>query len=322
MRHVFRNSAECAHVWASRSQDDGRAGNVTFKNDSIYSYGWWEMARFIEVKGQTIVLMRNWSYSSETSKHMNYVHGALRGLSYEIVYCHGEPKSTYSWYGRGGGNLLNHKESIKYWLDRMRDSHQKLKRAKYPDWQVNQNHSARKSIIDYCLLFDLELPKEMIDFYLDPDDIAPLLAAKEKRAKELEAGADERAAKRKESLIKKNQEKVDEFLINEVRWMNGENVPTTFRLNSSGRYRWHSSNNIEFSQTRLRIKNETVETSRQAYVPVKDAKLLWALIKNGRDIKGHNIGGYTVISMNGVLKIGCHEIKREEMERFVEKYNW
>src|SRR5690554_4601425 len=114
MRHVFKNNAECAHVWASRNQGDGRAGNVNFIGDSIYSYRWWEMARFMEIKGETIVLMRNWSYSSNTSKHMNYVIGALRGLNYRIVTCHGE-YGGYSYY-RSGGNLFNHEHSLKYWL--------------------------------------------------------------------------------------------------------------------------------------------------------------------------------------------------------------
>jgi len=102
--------------------------------------------------------------------------------------------------------------------------------------------------------------------------------------------------------------------------MNGENVSTRHYINSY--IRNYSNDGMEFSQTRLRIKNDSVETSRQAYVPLKEAKLLWNFIKEGRDIKGHKIGGYTVISMNGVLKIGCHEIKREELDRFVEKYNW
>jgi hypothetical protein len=322
MRHVFKNSAECAHIWASRSQEDGKAGNVNFKGDSIYSYRWWEMARFIEIKGETIVLMRSWSYSGNTSKHMNYVSEALRGLNYRIVYCYGEQTGGYLFY-YSGGNLLNHESSLVHWLNAMKESQGKLKRARIPEWQVNANHNARKSIEEYCTLFDLELPKEMLDYYLDPDDIAPLLAAKAKRAKELEVGAEERAEKRREQFIKKNAKKVQEFLTHEERWINGENVSVEFHLNNSKRrYHFDRTNNLEFSQTRLRLKSDVVETSRRAYVSVKEAKVLWALIKDGRDIKGHKIDGYTVISMNGVLKIGCHEIKREEMERFVEKYNW
>src|SRR5690606_23612232 len=135
--------------------EDGRAGNINFVGDSIYSYEWWEMARFIEVKGETIVLMRNWTYSSETSKHMRYVNGALRGLNYRIVTCHGEYGNRHY---HAGGNLLNHRDSLKYWLDIMQESQEKLKRARIPEWQVDANHNARKSIEEYCSLFDLSLP--------------------------------------------------------------------------------------------------------------------------------------------------------------------
>jgi hypothetical protein len=39
------------------------------------------------------------------------------------------------------------------------------------------------------------------------------------------------------------------------------------------------------------------------------------MIEAGRDVKGHEIDGYTVISMNGELKVGCHAIERSEVER-------
>lgn len=319
MRTVFKNKHEVSHVWASRTQEIGKAGNVNFVGNSIYSYRWWEMARFMEVKGETIVLMRNWSYSNETSKHMSAVRGALRGLPYRIVYCYGDYDSRYSI---SSSRVLNHEQSLRHWLNEMYDSQQKLKRAKYPDHYVRMNHSARASIEEYCALFDLPIPEKVAEYYLDPDDIAPLLEAKEKRAKELEAGAEERAAKRAEQLRKKFEKELEDWKTHEERWMNGENVSTSFTLNSGGSRRRYWGEIYEFSTTRLRIKDDFVETSRHAYVPVRDARILWDAIKLGHDIKGHKVGSYTVIGLNGVLKIGCHEITREEMDRFVTKYGW
>lgn len=52
-----------------------------------------------------------------------------------------------------------------------------------------------------------------------------------------------------------------------------------------------------------------VETSQRVRVSIDDARLLYKMIKAGKDIKGHNIDSYTVISVNGVLTIGCHKIK-------------
>lgn len=322
MRKVFKNRHEVAHVWASRSQEQGKAGNVNFIGDSIYSYRWWEMARFMEVKGETIVLMRNWNYSSNTAKHMSSVHGALRGLPYRIVYCKGSIGGIY--YG-AGGSVLDHEQSLRHWLNEMFESQQKLKRAKYPDYVIRNNHSARKSIEEYCGLFDLPIPDKVQEYYLDPDDIAPLLEAKKKRAEELANKTDEQReielAKRKAAEEKKLQKLRDEFMEDELAWMEGENVSTEKLLKKKGRNRWRSEY-LNFSTTRLRIKGDNVETSRGAYVPVREAKILWDAIRLGHDIKGHRIGNYTVISLNGVLKIGCHEITREEMERFTTKYGW
>jgi hypothetical protein len=60
----------------------------------------------------------------------------------------------------------------------------------------------------------------------------------------------------------------------------------------------------------LRISKDKmyVETSQGAKVTTKSAKVLFQMIKAKRDIKGHQIDGYTVISINGTLKIGCHDI--------------
>lgn len=324
MRTVFKNRHEVAHVWASRQQEIGRAGNVNFKGDSIYSYQWWEMARFMEVKGETIVLMRSWNYSNETAKHMSAVHGALRGLPYKIVRCYGDYDSRYSI---SSSRVLNHEQSLRHWLNVMQESQQKLKRAKYPDHYVNMNHSARESIEQYCALFDLPIPEKVAEYYLDPNDIAPLLEAKKKRAEELANKTDEQReierAKREAAEEKKLQKIRDEFASNEQAWMDGENVDTEKRI-EKGQKRWGrwQSTYLQFSQTRLRIKDDYVETSRGAYVTVREAQILWGLIKLGHDIKGHRIGSYTVIGLNGVLKIGCHEITREEMTRFTTKYGW
>lgn len=70
---------------------------------------------------------------------------------------------------------------------------------------------------------------------------------------------------------------------------------------------------------RISQDGEFIETSQRVRVPIKEAKILYLLIKNGKDIKGHNIGGYTVISLNGVLKIGCHKINVKNMTEIGEK---
>ncbi len=73
---------------------------------------------------------------------------------------------------------------------------------------------------------------------------------------------------------------------------------------------------------RLSKDGERVETSKSSNVSVKAAKVLYLLIQSGKDVKGHNIDGFTVIGLNGGLKIGCHEITKEEINRFANLMNW
>lgn len=65
----------------------------------------------------------------------------------------------------------------------------------------------------------------------------------------------------------------------------------------------------------LRISKcgQYVETTQNVRVNINEAKTLYRLIKLGKDIKGHRIDGYTVIGINGVLKIGCHNINKKNM---------
>ena len=72
---------------------------------------------------------------------------------------------------------------------------------------------------------------------------------------------------------------------------------------------------------RISKDGEFIETSQDVRVPIKEARLLYKLIAAGKDIKGYKIGGYTVISLNGVLKIGCHNINKANMTEIGEKIN-
>lgn len=54
-------------------------------------------------------------------------------------------------------------------------------------------------------------------------------------------------------------------------------------------------------------------------MPIKAAKVLYQRIKDGKDIKGFDLNGYTVIGLNGILKIGCHKINLKNMNEIGEK---
>lgn len=56
-----------------------------------------------------------------------------------------------------------------------------------------------------------------------------------------------------------------------------------------------------------------VESSQGVSVKVENAKTLYNMILRGIDIKGKSIEHYTVTSINGTLKIGCHSINIKSM---------
>lgn len=62
-----------------------------------------------------------------------------------------------------------------------------------------------------------------------------------------------------------------------------------------------------------------VETTQNVKIEVKEAKTLYKMIISDKEIKGYKIGYYTVIGLNGTLKIGCHNIDTNSMHEIGKK---
>ena len=107
------------------------------------------------------------------------------------------------------------------------------------------------------------------------------------------------AAKKKDELAKKRKEakQIKEAL---TKWYNYE--VNSFRIGDT-----------DF--LRLSQDGQMVETSQYVKVSVGEAKTLYKAICNGVDIKGHRISNYTVNSINGRLKIGCHNIDMDSVHK-------
>lgn len=57
-----------------------------------------------------------------------------------------------------------------------------------------------------------------------------------------------------------------------------------------------------------------VETSQGVKIDVNEAKRYLKLLKSGAIMRGAKIGNYTTISFDKLLRIGCHNISKEEIE--------
>ena len=81
MKRVFSNAREVCHIWAAQNQSEGRAGNVFFRDSTIYSYGHhFPIARVYALDtGDRVALFNPNRYSNSTSKQQGYTWQAWTG---------------------------------------------------------------------------------------------------------------------------------------------------------------------------------------------------------------------------------------------------
>jgi hypothetical protein len=106
-------------------------------------------------------------------------------------------------------------------------------------------------------------------------------------------------AKKKDQAAKKRKEakQIKEAL---TKWYNYE--VNSFRIGDT-------------DYLRLSLDGENVETSQYVKVSIDEARTLYQLICKGVDITGHRISNYIVNSINGRLKIGCHNIDMDSVHK-------
>jgi len=306
MKKVFRNSSEVCHIYVNGVQKEGRCSNIFFYNDLIYSYGYhFCMAKKIDYN---TILITDRKYSVTTSKHLSELRSAASHL--DKVYCNKPEGSIWEQLPFIASDLkdnfstlannrkkeetkLSAKNSIQFIIE---NTNKLLAIFKTDITKLEKEFKKQSKMVSFLddiktiEFFDLWNVAQTMDLTLLND----LNAKRDKKVKSIQT-------KREKEAIKENNLKID-------RWLNGENV----YLNSS------------LTPVLLRLTNdgEQVETSLRAYVSLKAAKVLFEMIKAGKDIKGFDIDGYTVISLNGVLTIGCHKIERTEINRFSNLMNW
>jgi hypothetical protein len=300
MRKVLKNSSEVCHVFARQSQDEGRCSNVFFNKNLIYSYGYhFCMANVLDLNR---VMITDRTYSVTTSKHLSEIRYALNHYD-RLFVPYPEKKfreNSEVWQRRIKEqiDILNNtrkrpqtKENAKGEL-----SHIVSSIDKYLEW-TNQKMTG-KEFKEFRLFYDAAK---------DNQALADLQEKLEKRRK-LDEATNKR--RRKAQLAKQEE--------NLKLWVNGESI----RVWSFDEIEKVYLRSVVYTNEEDSSTIEEVETSKGARVSLKSAKVLFDLIRAGKDIKGHVIDGYTVISLNGVLTIGCHKIERDEIERFAKTQNW
>lgn len=269
MKTVFSNAQDCVHAFAQRQTPQGRAGNVFFYGDKIYSYGYhYLLAEFIDDK---TILINDSGYSSSTSKHISYVSSGTRQYK-QFFTSTSEIGLVYSQVLSLQDKLANARKPENYIngiLSLWDSLNEYVKHIKSKNIPKDTRYKAIKAIVKHLNVDSVQYQQKLAD-------------AKKK---------DEAAKKRKEA--KQIKEALTKFYNYEV---------NSFRIGDT-------------DYLRLSQDGSTVETSQHVKVSTEEARTLYKAICNDVDIVGHRISNYIVNSINGRLKIGCHNIDMDSVHK-------
>lgn len=292
MKTVFSSHSEVAHIWASQSQYEGRASRVFFEDGVIYSYGrHFPVARFAPEYGN-VVLFTSRGYSSSTGKHKTLIRGAIPS-GFNVVYCDDPTRNELH-------NLDKWRAAVE-WM--RRDFAAKTHRISRGNLAVEIFKTCESAIV-YCNALKIVIPEwanESNDETAAREYVYELAKAREIK----------KAAARAEYEKKMGLEAVERMAL----WAIGENV---------------HSGGFQYLPTALRIKGESIQTSRGANIPVDDAIKLWPLLvrakQSGKTLEAglHSIhlGAYRFNSFDGnTLIVGCHSIAWDQLEKIAVKLN-
>lgn len=292
MKKVFSSHNEVAHIWASQSQNSGRAGNIHFEDGVIYSYGrHFPVAKFIPEFGN-LVLFTNRGYSSSTGKHKSIIRGAIPG-GFNVVYCD-DPT-------RGAEHNLGQWQTTAERL--RRDFAAKTHRITRGNLAVQIFHTCAAAI-EYAMAVNVAIPawaNESNDEMSARDYVYEAAKARE--------------VKREAAKIEREKLAAVDAGERLALWQAGQNPP---------------QNGFSYCPTLLRLKSDFIQTSRGANIPVADALKLWPLLlrvrKTGKTLEAglHSIqlGAYRFNSFNGqTLIVGCHSIEWDQLALMAEQLN-
>jgi hypothetical protein len=291
-KQVFR-TGEIAHLWANRKQESARnpSKNFYFEGDTIYSYGsHFPIARHINDK---VIFFTTRSYSNTTSKHINHVKYAI-------------PNNKIFLLVEDVRDTPKNFSHLEYYVRKMVEAEKKMQKSMtYGSIHQGQFHRFQNLFENYKKAFKFgakELTNQVGKLAKSVDNPGEKLLERWKRA-------EERAKYRSE-----HREEI--YKLREANAKHSE----ALRINE-----WRENTSISahtYQPMFLRVNGDKIETIAGARVSLESAKILFKMIQEKRDIKGHNIEGYTVISLNGELHIGCHHIPLSEINRIAKQLNW
>lgn len=320
-KQVFNSHQEVAHIWASQSQEHGRANNIFFEGKIIYSYGkHFPVAKIYP--DNHLCLFTYDDYSVSTNKHKSIIGSAIP-KGYRIIYCLNP-------------DGISHHENKDSYVREIKSLYESWKNARERSWYYfKEQQQIIFDLNDYCRFFEIGKPLENYQNYI---------ISKEK-AREKDNYYREKREERervKEEEKQRLKEKILPWIeILEKDWINHDTNMKTVAIGygfggRDNKSIFHTFKHPEmmergtiryfgFTETKLRVTKDgkKVETSMGAKVPYQAAKRLFEVYWNNRNITGEKVGHFIVHEkMDDSLVIGCHRINKTEIIRFADSQNW
>lgn len=292
LKKVFTNN-EIGHIWANNTDPNrsGRASNNSFNGFEAFSYGHYLIAvktGKYDVNPESrkeIVLIQENKYSMTTAQHISrYVH-ALDKTRFYIIRV---PSLKASSFAPGP----DHDKNKAWFMAQAQDLCNKtIKALKNGAWYMEQLAGITEDYKVYCQAYGFK-PSKRFPCLTD----AQALKVQD-RAQRWEATQKARERAREERQKVLNLEHLEA-------WRRGEWIPYGASLH--------------YFPVELRLKDNMIETSYGARVPLLDGIKAIAQYQAGTLEHGQVIGQYKFdrITEAGAVKIGCHVISKEEIERF------
>ena len=315
MKHVFKSANEVAHIWAQQLPEQAHAlcANASYEGKDFYSYRTL-IARFFT---DDVVFVTHHNYSNATIRH---IYDVLRAVSHKTVI---RVPGSIPYNLEAAVRFIVEEFNVQGWQKSI--SNYRVQKM----WE-----SELKKISE--LFPDTVIPE--LTFCLTPEEVAKKEAVASKRSNSTSSSNEAFYAKLRE-IIATSGDNADE-------WRNHQPLTGVLVMGSKIRFkengktytrtipsrRWDLPDDLQEATRnpfkdivllRLSKDSKSIETSLGANVGIREAKVLYDLLKRGSDIKGFRIGYYTVIGKTDThIQIGCHTIALTEVELLAQKLGW
>lgn len=293
MKTVFSSHADVSHAYAQQNQDEGSASNLFFEGPAMYSYGRHFLLSLIVTndKGERAILLNQYSYSSSTNSHQSILSGATRHRN-QIFVPYLSPDSASAIKYRGGTFADKMRETteeiVRHSLADLKEIENKLAKARKPEIYIHQAQRINHRISEYFLFIGCEPPAELQEA-LKICVPSPELIQKIKDRQKEEARREE--ARQKEQIEK---------------WL-------SYEIDYPGRLKYDLLRKATTGPL-----GTVIETSQGVKMTIQEAKAIYLQLASQQLKPGDKVlgAGYTVISVNGVVKIGCHTFETDYLLTF------